>query len=84
MEYPIKYKIFILSLIKLACIRVNGWACSTHEGQYSAYKSVVRKSEGKRPLERLRRRGKYNIEIYLENIGVWIELIWFKRLFLTL
>jgi hypothetical protein len=42
------------------------------------YRVLVRKSEGKRPLGRPKRRWKYNIKTYLQEVGCrdmdWIEL----------
>jgi hypothetical protein len=44
----------------------------------NAYKSFVRKPEGKRPLERLRHRWEDNIRIDLREMGgdVWTECMW--------
>jgi hypothetical protein len=54
-----------------------GRACRIGETR-NAYKVLVGKPEGKRPLGRPRRRCVYNIKIYLRVIGwggvVWIDL----------
>jgi hypothetical protein len=44
----------------------------------NAYKILVGKPEGKRPLGKSRRRWEDNIKMYLREIGlgVWIGLIW--------
>jgi hypothetical protein len=43
-----------------------------------AYRVLVGRPEGKRPLERPRRRWEYNIKIYLGEVGIdganWIRL----------
>jgi len=54
-----------------------GGACSTYGERRDAYRDLVKKPEGKRPLGRPRRRGKYNIEMDLQEVGWgmdWIEL----------
>jgi hypothetical protein len=57
-----------------------GRACSTNGGKRNAYRVLVGKSEGKRPLGRTRRRWVGNIEIDLREIGLdgmdW--LIWIR------
>jgi hypothetical protein len=44
----------------------------------NAYKILVEKSDGKRPLERPKHRWKYNIKVYLESVECkavdWIKL----------
>ena len=40
------------------------------------YRVLVRKPEGKRPLERPRRRGVDNTRMYLQEVGIWTELGW--------
>jgi hypothetical protein len=55
-----------------------GGACSTHgEGRF-AYRVLVRKPEGKRPLGRPRRRWEENVRMDLQEMGCgcedWIEL----------
>jgi hypothetical protein len=56
-----------------------GRACSTNRDKRNAYRILVGKPEGKRPLERPRRRWKDNIRIYLREIGWggmdWIDLV---------
>jgi hypothetical protein len=46
----------------------------------NAYRILVGKPEGKRPLGRPRRRWVNNIKMYLREIGwmVWIGLIWLR------
>jgi hypothetical protein len=46
-----------------------GRARSTQEGEAEAYKILVGKPEGKRPLGRPRRRWEDNIEMDLKEIG---------------
>jgi hypothetical protein len=55
-----------------------GGACRAHGEMRSAYKILVGKPEGKRPLGRSRRRWEDNIKIYLREIvfGVWFGFIW--------
>jgi hypothetical protein len=47
----------------------------------SAYKIVIRKSEGRRLLGRPRRKWEYTNKMYLKEIGggVWIGFIWLKN-----
>jgi hypothetical protein len=53
-------------------------ACSTHGEKRNVYTILVGKLEGKRPLERPRRRWEDNIRINLRGIGrggmYWIHL----------
>jgi hypothetical protein len=50
-------------------------ACSTNGEKRIAYRILVGKAEGKRPLGRLRRRWLYNIKIGLKrDIMGWYEL----------
>jgi hypothetical protein len=55
-----------------------GGACSTNGEKRNAYRILVRKPEGKRPLERLRHRWEDNIRMDLREIGWgcmdWIDL----------
>jgi hypothetical protein len=46
-----------------------GRACSTNGEKWNAYRILVRKPEGKRPLERPRHRCVDNIKIDLREIG---------------
>jgi hypothetical protein len=52
-----------------------GRACSTNGGTRNAYRILVGKPEGKRPLGRPRRRWVYNIKIDLREIG-WDGMDW--------
>jgi hypothetical protein len=55
-----------------------GWECSTNGEKRNAYRSLVGKPEGKRPLGRPRRRWEDNIRMDLREIGWsgtdWIDL----------
>ena len=55
-----------------------GWACGTYGWGEGAYRVLVRKSEGKRPLGRPRRRWVDNIRVELQEVGCgymdWIGL----------
>jgi hypothetical protein len=55
-----------------------GRACSTNGEKRNAYRILVGKPEGKRPLGRLRRRWEDNIKMDLRDIGYcvmdWIDL----------
>jgi len=54
------------------------WICSTHGEGRGAYRDLVGRPEGKRPLGRIRRRWGDNIEMDLREIGIdgasWIRL----------
>jgi hypothetical protein len=52
-----------------------GRACSTNEEERSAYRILVEKPEGKRPLGRARRRWVDNMEMVLREI-VWDDVDW--------
>jgi hypothetical protein len=52
-----------------------GRACSTNGEKTNTYRILVRKPEGKRPLERSRRRWVNNIKIDLRKIG-WGDMDW--------
>jgi hypothetical protein len=52
-----------------------GKACSTNEEKRNAYRILVRKPEGKRPLGRSRRRWVDNIKMDLREIG-WDDMDW--------
>jgi hypothetical protein len=51
-------------------------------GKRNSYKILIRKLEGKRPLERSVRRQNYNIEMDLKALGWegldWIGFIWLR------
>jgi hypothetical protein len=56
-----------------------GKACSTNGVKRNAYRILVGKPEGKRPLGGRRRRWVDNIKIDLRVIGwVWAGLIWLR------
>jgi hypothetical protein len=50
-------------------------ACSKNEEERNAYRILVGKPEGKRPLGRTRRRWVYNMEMVLREI-VWDDMDW--------
>jgi hypothetical protein len=52
-----------------------GWSCSTNGEKRNAYRLLVGKPEGKRPLEKLRRRWVDNIRMDLGNVG-WSDVDW--------
>jgi hypothetical protein len=52
-----------------------GRTCSTHGGERNAYRILVGKPEGKRPLVRPRRKWDDNIKMDLKDIG-WGGLGW--------
>jgi hypothetical protein len=52
-----------------------GRACSTNEGKRNAYRILMAKPEGKRPLGRQRRRWVDNIKMDLREIG-WGGMDW--------
>ena len=55
-----------------------GWACSSYGGGEGAYRVLMGKPEGKRPLGRPRRRWVDNIRMDLQEVGCghvdWIGL----------
>jgi hypothetical protein len=55
-------------------------ACNTYGEKRNAYRILVLKSEGKRPLRRYRRRWEYNIKMHLRECDgvVWVGLIWLR------
>jgi hypothetical protein len=59
-----------------------GGGCSTNGGEAAAYRILVGKPEGRRPLGRSRRRWVNNIKMDLREIGWdgmgWIGLIWLR------
>jgi hypothetical protein len=56
-----------------------GGACSTNGEKRNAYRLLVEKPEGKRPLGRPRRRWVDNIKINIGEIDwVWTGLVWLK------
>jgi hypothetical protein len=63
-------------------IKKNGMgrACSTNGAKRSAYRILFGKSEGKRPLGRVRRGWVDNIKMILERLdsAVWIRFIWLR------
>jgi hypothetical protein len=52
-----------------------GSACNTNEAKRNAYRILVGKSGGKRPLGRPRRRWVDNIKIYSREIR-WVGMDW--------
>jgi hypothetical protein len=56
-----------------------GVVCSTYE-ERGAYRFLVGKPEGKRPLGRHRHRWEYNIKMDLQEVELeeWIRLIWLR------
>jgi hypothetical protein len=56
-----------------------GRACGTNGGKRNAYRILVGKPEGKRPLGRPRRRWVDNIKMDLKRDRMgWIGLIWLR------
>jgi hypothetical protein len=57
-----------------------GGPCSTNEENRNAYRLLVGKPEGKRPLERPRHRWVNNIKIDFGQIGwgSWSGLVWLR------
>jgi hypothetical protein len=58
-----------------------GGPCSTNEEKGNAYRLMVGKPEGKRPLGRPRRRWVYNIRMELGEVGLgvmWTGLVWLR------
>jgi hypothetical protein len=54
-------------------------ACSTYGARRNAYRILVGKLEGKKPLGKHTRRWEDNIKIYLiQDEVIWIELIWLR------
>jgi hypothetical protein len=54
-----------------------GWACSTYGEKRGAYRILVRRPEGRRPLGRPRHRWEDNIKMDLQEVGWgmdWIDL----------
>jgi hypothetical protein len=55
-----------------------GWTCGTHGEGRGAYRVLVGRTEGKRPLGRPRRRWEENFKMDLGEIGIdwanWIRL----------
>ena len=43
-----------------------------------AYRILVGRPEGRRPLGSPRRRWEDNIEVYLQEVGAWTGLIWLR------
>jgi hypothetical protein len=55
-----------------------GKECSTYGEKKTAYKVLVGKSEGKRPLERPRHSWEDNIETNIRYEMVWTGFIWLR------
>ena len=62
------YDLYSSDIIRLITSGSIGWAghVACTEEMRGAYRNLVRGSEGKRPLERLRREWKYNIKMYFQ------------------
>jgi hypothetical protein len=56
-----------------------GSGCSTHVTNMNAYRILVGKSEGRRPLGRPRCRWQDNIKINVKDVG-WSGMDWFHVL----
>jgi hypothetical protein len=52
--------------------------CSTNGDKRNAYRILVRKPEGKRPLGRPRRRWVDSIKVDLRDVMVWTGSIWLR------
>jgi hypothetical protein len=57
-----------------------GATCGAYGERRGAYRFLVGKPEGKRPLGRPRRRWKDNIEMEFQEVGcgLWIESSWLR------
>jgi hypothetical protein len=57
-----------------------GRTCGTYGERRGAYRALVGKPEGRRPLERPRRRGADNIKMDLREVGwgAWTGSIWLR------
>jgi hypothetical protein len=62
------------SIIRIIKLRMGG-ACSTNGEKKNAYRLLVGKPEGKRPLGRPRRRWVDNIKMNLGEVG-WSDVDW--------
>jgi hypothetical protein len=67
----------ILRVIKSRKMRWAGHVARMGEGR-DVYRVLVGKSEGKRPLGRLRRRWEDNNRMELQEVGVWTGLGWLR------
>jgi hypothetical protein len=54
-----------------------GGACSTYGEKRGAYRILVGRPEGRRPLERPRLRWEDNIKMVLEDVG-WVGMDWIE------
>jgi hypothetical protein len=54
-----------------------GGACSMYGGKKSAYRILVGRPEGRRPLGRPKRRWEDNIKIDLQEVG-WAAMDWIE------
>jgi hypothetical protein len=61
-------------------IKEMGRACGTYEGRTGAYRVLVGKPEGKRPLGNPGNRWYGNIKMHLQEVGwgAWTGLVWFR------
>jgi hypothetical protein len=64
-------------VIKSRKMRLAEHVAQIREGR-GVYSVLVLKTEGKRPLERTRRRWDDNIKMDLQEVGVWTGLSWLR------
>jgi hypothetical protein len=69
----------IIRVIKLRRMRWEGHVARMGEGR-GAYRVLVGRPEGRRPLGRPRRRWEHNIKMDLQEVGwgAWTGLIWLR------
>ena len=70
-----RWRVTFIILIIVAMDKIKntemGGTCSMYGESRGAYRVVVEKPEGRRPLARPRRRGEYNIKMDLRDVGWW-------------
>jgi hypothetical protein len=69
MKIKHNYNVYSSPNIKTIKSRTIKWACSMHGQVRNMYEMLVRKPEGKEPLERPRHRYKDNIKMELKETG---------------